>query len=198
MPDDGVKNYSDWQTLRMKFFVGSTNPVKINAVKNAVSEKYPEAKIIGLEVASDIKVQPMSDEETKQGAINRAKNALHDGLADHKIEEVLGVGLEGGVTEIDSQLWSTVWVAVVDQAGQVYLANGARFPIPIIIAAPIRNGEEMGPVVNKIVGGHNIRQKEGMIGVITKNFVHRTEEYTGIAKMALGLWYGRDWQQQLM
>ena len=182
----------------MKFLVGSTNPVKINAVKASVNEKFPEMEVIGREVESGIQVQPMTDEETKNGAINRAKNVLALGQADYPNEELLGIGLEGGVTEIDGRLWSTVWVAVVDQEGQLYLANGARFPVPGIIADPIRGGEEMGPVVNKIVGGHNIRQKEGMIGVITKNFVHRTEEYTGIAKMALGLWYGRDWQQGLV
>jgi len=34
-----------------------------------------------------------------------------------------------------------------------------------------------------------------MIGVVTNNFVDRTEEYSAIIKMALGLWYGRTWQK---
>ncbi len=182
----------------MKFFVGSTNPVKINAVKLAVSEKFPQVEVISADSVSGVNGQPLSDAETQQGAINRARYVREIGSKQFPDEEIIGVGLEGGVTTIDGQLWSTVWVAVVDQNNQLYLSNGARFPVPTIIADRIKQGEEMGPVVNKIVGGHNIRQKEGMIGVITKNFVHRTEEYTSIAKMALGLWYGRDWQAGLV
>jgi inosine/xanthosine triphosphatase len=182
----------------MLVFVGSTNPVKLNAVKIALADKYPDIQVIGQEVESGIAEQPMSDEETKTGAINRAQNVWQFGLAKYPNEEILGIGLEGGVTEISGQLWSTVWVAVIDKNQHFYLSNGARFPVPRIIAEPIRQGGEMGPVVNQIVGGHNIRQKEGMIGVITKNFVNRTEEYSGIAKMALGLWYGRDWEQGLV
>lgn len=197
MLNDGIKNYAK-RFITMIVFVGSTNPVKINAVKFACQEKYPNVQIIGREVASQVSSQPMSDDETKKGAINRATAVLKFGQTEFPNEELLGVGLEGGVTEIDGQLWSTVWVAVVDQQSNIYLSNGARFPVPEIIAQPIRNGGEMGPVVNKIVGGHNIRQKEGMIGVITQNFVNRTEEYSGIAKMALGLWYGRNWQKGLV
>jgi non-canonical (house-cleaning) NTP pyrophosphatase len=40
-------------------------------------------------------------------------------------------------------------------------------------------------------GEKDVRSKQGMIGIITNGFVDRTEEYTGITKMALGLWYGR-------
>ena len=49
----------------------------------------------------------------------------------------------------------------------------------------------------KKLGEADVRSKQGMVGVVTKNFVDRTEEYTGIIKMALGLWYGRDWKKSL-
>jgi non-canonical (house-cleaning) NTP pyrophosphatase len=43
----------------MKFFVASTNPVKINAVKQVVSKKFPQALVKSLEVASGVAAQPM-------------------------------------------------------------------------------------------------------------------------------------------
>ena len=55
----------------------------------------------------------------------------------------------------------------------------------------------MGPLVSKITGESDVRKKQGFIGVLTDGFVDRTEEYSGIAKMALGVWYGRNWQQTL-
>lgn len=198
----------------MIIFVGSTNPVKINAVIQAASETWPEVKVQGFEVESGIPEQPKSDEETKQGSLNRARNVLklikHQGESSFDLkslslvskhndqEQILGVGLEGGVFENEQgEMWSTVWVSVVDQEGKEFSSNGARFLVPEIVADRIRKGQEMGPIIAEVVGQHDVRSKQGMIGVITQNFVDRTEEYTSIAKMALGLWYGRNWLDEL-
>ena len=185
----------------MHIFVGSHNPVKINSVVGAASETWPDVVVEGFDVPSGIDEQPKSDKETKQGAINRAKSVLFEGLQKFETDEfqfeddqVLGVGLEGGIFEDDEgQMWSTVWAVVVDKTGFMEFANGARFQVPDIVADRIRNGEEMGPVISKVVGESDVRKKQGMIGITTKGFVDRTEEYQGIAKLALGLWYGRDW-----
>lgn len=185
----------------MHLFVGSSNPVKINAVTIAASEAWPAIVVQGYEVNSGIPAQPMGDDETRLGAENRAKAALEVGIRQQDLGNsgCLGVGLEGGVFETESgDLWSTVWVVVADQQGNLHHVNGARFKIPESIATPIREGREMGLVVNKMFGGQDVRRANGAIGVVTKNFVDRTEEYAAIAKLALGLWYGRDWESQLI
>lgn len=185
----------------MHIFVGSTNPVKINAVVTAASETWPEATVIGISVPSGVSDQPRTDQETYQGAANRAQAVLAAGLMQEKLdasELAVGIGLEGGVFERDDgQLWSTVWAVVCDQQQKLFSANGARFQVPEIIAKIIQAGQEMGPVVEKLVGESDIRSKQGMIGVITQSFVDRTEEYSGISKMALGLYYGQGWDEQL-
>jgi len=186
----------------MHIFIGSTNPVKINAVINAASETWPELKAKGFSVASGVSDQPRTDEETRQGAITRAKNVLAKGKKSMKKQSkkdalMLGVGLEGGVFQKGDELWSTVWAAVVDENSNLFTANGARFKVPTMIAQPILAGEEMGPVVSKLCGKDDVKKKNGAIGVVTKNFIDRTEEYTGIVKLALGLWYGKDWEKTL-
>jgi inosine/xanthosine triphosphatase len=184
----------------MHLFVGSQNPVKVNAATIAASETWPEVIVQGYDVPSGISEQPMSDEETRRGAANRAKAALAEGLKNFgnlSKEKALGIGLEGGVFKLGNELWSTVWIAVIDQEGNLHESNGARFKVPSQIADPILAGEEMGPVVGKFFGDADTSKKNGAIGVITQNFVDRTEEYTGIAKMALGLWYGRDWFEKI-
>lgn len=196
----------------MRIFVGSTNPVKINAVINAATETWPEVEVVGFSVFSGVDDQPRSDDETEQGAINRAQAVLEKGLAEEKTvvgsgevaadAELLGVGLEGGVFEKKlangaTELWSTVWVAVIDQQGNIVTSNGARCKIPQVVADKIQAGQEMGPVMVEITGNSKVRKGEGMIGVITEGFVDRTEEYSAIAKFALGLWYGRSWLQNL-
>jgi inosine/xanthosine triphosphatase len=192
-------DFSKRETMK-HLFVGSTNPAKLEAVRLAVVQHWPEVKIEGFNVKSNVSEQPMSDTETQTGAINRAKAALAAGLASgQKIpsNECLGIGLEGGVTKIGDELWATVWVAVTDQDGNVFSANGARIKISEFIAGPILAGGEMGPVVSKLVGIEDVRTKQGMIGVVTSNFVTRAEEYGNIAKLAIGLWYGREWDLPL-
>lgn len=204
----------------MNLFVGSTNPVKINSIVMAASEQWPDLVAKGYSVPSGIPEQPMTDSETKLGSINRAKGALEMGMKERNIEykyrekavqnsgkakglkysktQVLGIGMEGGVfLNEDNELWSTVWVTVVDIEGNMFSSNGARFKVPAKIADPILAGGEMGPIVGKFFKDPTIKQKQGAIGVITQGFVDRTEEYTGIAKLALGLWYGMGWEEKI-
>ncbi|NCN06742.1 MAG: DUF84 family protein [Candidatus Pacebacteria bacterium] len=177
----------------MKIAVGSTNPVKLTAVRIAAQGQWPDAVVEGFAVASGVAEQPRSDAETRQGAENRARAALAVGGS----KTTLGMGLEGGIHTFEGDLWSTVWVAVVDSAGRFCESNGARFKLPKTIADKLAIGEEMGPAVSKLFAGDNIKQKQGAIGVITKNFVTRTQEYASIAQLALGLWFGRDWEKAI-
>jgi len=181
----------------MKFFVASINPVKINAVKHAVSQKFSHTLVRGLEVESGVAAQPMSDQETRQGALNRAKAlkklALQKKLI--KANEVgLFIGLEGGVFHPDfaknkQELWSTVWAVALDQNDQSYFNNGARFPLPPFISQMLLDGKEMGPTLGAYLGDPNLKSKDGAIGFLTKNFTNRTDEYESIVKIAIGLWY---------
>lgn len=195
----------------MHIFIGSTNPVKINAATGAASEQWPEVVVEGVKVATGVDEQPRSDEETKQGAINRARAVLAEGLKRHPElasagngnaggvnSELLGMGLEGGIVDDGQEMWTTVWAAVVDQEGNLGLSAGSRFIVPEIIAAKIRAGGEMGPVIAQVLGEadlNRIKQNEGVIGVVTEGFVDRTEEYQAVAKLALGVWFGRNWQK---
>lgn len=189
----------------MIIFVGSQNPVKINAVIRAASETWPNVEVRGLNIPSGINEQPITDEETRTGAENRALKALEDGLnlynsnpnlsskADLDLG-VLGLGMEGGVfTSEDGTLWNTVWAAVADSHGFMTVANGQRFELKDPLASAIKSGKEMGPALSSMTGVSEINRQQGMIGIVTNGFSDRTEEYAGLAKLTLGLWYGRNW-----
>ncbi|MDQ3008709.1 MAG: inosine/xanthosine triphosphatase [bacterium] len=184
----------------MIIFVGSQNPVKIAAVSQAAAALKPQA-VTGFAVPSNVSEQPMTDPETRQGAYNRAMAAMVEGkktLVPESKTTLLAIGLEGGVTKNeDGELWSTVWASVVDEEGKRFEANGGRVRIPEPIAAAILSGGEMGPIMEKMMGIDNLKHKQGMFGIITNNFVDRTSEYSTIAKIALGLWYGQGWDESL-
>lgn len=105
--------------------------------------------------------------------------------------------MEGGVFRRDKTWWSTVWAALALDRNTVIPVNGARFPLPTPIAKAIEQGWEMGPAIDRLIGEDQVSRRQGMIGVITKNFVDRTEEYQSLVKMALGLWYGRNWTNKI-
>jgi len=184
----------------MIFLVGSTNPVKVNAVKDASISQWPDAAFKEFEVKSGVSEQPMTDEETLLGSINRSKEALKAGklvIDTEPDSEVLSVGLEGGIMMINDKMWTTIWATVTDISNQHYSANGGRFLVPQFLADQIQGGEEMGPAISKYFGGRSIKTQEGLVGVVTKNFLDRTQLYSAIAKLAIGQWYGRNWQKQL-
>jgi len=188
----------------MRIYLGSENPVKINAVIAAASETWPDVQVIGCNVPSGVNDQPLSDAETKTGALNRARAALEDGLtmlkqANQPLDEenILGLGLEGGVEDVDGEMWSTVWGVVVDSLGNEFFSNGARFKIDELLATRIRAGQELGPIISQIAGESQVNRKQGFIGIATNNFIDRTEEYASIAKLTIGLWYGRHWKNKL-
>lgn len=194
--------------MKLKAFVASENPVKINAVKLALSRHFPQCQVLGLATDSGVAAQPMSDQETYQGAINRVKKLKElilspAGRTKFKIgktDRLLFAAAEGGVYYPafleKKQLWSTVWVAVSDQRRPIFTASGARFPLPTKISQGILSGQELADVLGEMLADPQIRSKQGAIGVMTKDFVNRTGEYAAIAELAIGLWYGREVQQQ--
>lgn len=183
----------------MQIFLGSTNPVKINAVTQAASETWSDVVVTGFEAQSGISDQPRSDEETKLGSSNRAKAALTAGLKQQpETTDCIAIGMEGGVFEnTQGEMWNTVWACVVDTTGGIVHANGERFLLPVVLADQIRAGKEMGSAMDELAGTTNIKHAQGMIGIITRGFLDRTEMYAGLAKLALGLWYGREWEKNL-
>ena len=81
--------------------VGSSNPTKINAVKQAFHLVYPKIKfkVIGKSVSSNVSDQPMGEKETFLGANNRVLGLLKD-------EANYYVGIEGGCCFIDKKLYA--------------------------------------------------------------------------------------------
>lgn len=176
----------------MVIVVASKNPAKIEAVKLALKNDFANAEVVSIEVDSLVSSQPFTDEETKQGSINRAKNAL-----DKTPNATLAVGLEGGAFREGKDVWNTVWCSVVDREGNVFSVNGMRFVLPTVISEKMNEGTELGYVMDQISGKTNTKHDEGMIGIVSNGYVKRAEAYADLVKLALGLWNGRKWEKNI-
>lgn len=165
----------------MKVAIGTRNRAKVQAVKDAFT--FSESiQFIESAVPSEVSEQPFSDEETMQGAINRAKNALIKEQAD------IGIGLEGGVMETDEGCFLCNWGALVDQHIQPIVASGAKIPLPKEIYDELTKGKELGEIMDIYTNQHHVSQNEGAIGIFTNGFVSRKEMFEHILKMLIGQW----------
>ena len=164
----------------MKIAVGTKNKAKVGAVETIVREYFPNVEIESIDVASDVSVQPFSNEETRQGAINRARNTFGQTNAD------LSFGLEGGVDEIDGIMYCCNWGAVVLKDGTVFSSSGAQFALPEVIAEQLRIGKELGPVMDVYTNMENIRHNQGAIGIFSAGLIDRKEMFEHIVKLLVG------------
>jgi len=163
----------------MKITIGSTNPVKVNAVKQVLKPLYPKASYVSVNTDSQVGDQPMSIKATKTGAKNRAQSALKTTQAD------MAVGLEGGIFEIDDRMYSFAWCAVTDKTGKTSFGGGMCFPLPPKIAKAIDQGGELGPLMDKLTGKKDIKKKGGSISILTNGLTTRIKGYKELIRMAL-------------
>lgn len=164
----------------MKIIIGSNNPAKIEAVKWAFQAFQENYELFPINAASGVSEMPFTDEETIRGAINRAESALTIGQGD------IGIGLEGGVQETSYGLLLCNWGALASKEHPPIIAGGARILLPDEIAILLRNGEELGPVMDDYTKKQNIRKKEGAVGVFTNGNIDRVEMFTHLTKLLVG------------
>lgn len=157
----------------MKVAVGSTNPVKINATKQAFAKVWPNKKweVVGIEVLSGVSNQPMSDIESIKGATNRAKGAIKAAKAD------FGVGLEGGIHKTNGKWFDTGWAVVVDKNGMEGIGTSIRMQSPPAMMKYVKKGMELGDVDDLLFGKKNTKHKQGHFGLMSKGVLLREEAY---------------------
>jgi len=161
--------------------VASTNPVKIEAVERAFARMFPHAKftVEPLKADSGVSSQPLSDEETLQGAhnrVSRARKARPDG--DY------WVGIEGGVADSSGGMTAFAWMEIQSR-GQVGRARTASFYLPEKVAAYVRAGMELGKADDLVFGQSDSKRKNGAVGLLTGNTITRTGLYEHALVMAL-------------
>jgi len=165
----------------MKIIVSSKNPVKINSTTEAFEKVFPKEKFetVGVSVSSEVSDQPMTEEETLQGAINRANNAYKkDKNAD------FWVGIEGGIQEINNELMTFAWVYIKTEE-LVGKGRSASFFLPPKIVELIREGKELGVADDIVFGKTNSKQKNGAIGILTGDLIVRKTLYIPAIIIAL-------------
>ena len=90
----------------MKIIVASKNPVKVQAVTTAFELAFPQKMhhVEGIGVPSGVSDQPMSEEETRLGAYNRAQGAKD---VDEAAAQIAIAHFNSGLTYVGVANYST-------------------------------------------------------------------------------------------
>jgi inosine/xanthosine triphosphatase len=162
-----------------KVLVASQNPVKIEAVGEALSAVLnQELQLEGVSVESGVSDQPMSDEETLRGASNRV-NRAQDRYPGYDFY----VGLEGGVEESPWGLMAFAWI-VIRSDGTTGQARTAGFFLPPRVAKLVHEGYELGDADDMVFGQKNSKQQSGAVGLLTNNQITRKTLYLPAVQLA--------------
>ena len=165
----------------MKIIIASKNPVKIQSTLQAFRAMFPaqDFEIEGISVPSGVADQPMSDQETWQGAINRVE----------KVKEIAPnadywVGIEGGIILHGQEMETFAWIIIYSQT----LKGKARtcgFFLPPKVAELVNQGYELGDADDMVFGASNSKQTSGASGLLTGNVINRTKLYQPAIVLAL-------------
>jgi len=161
--------------------IGSQNPVKVQCVQDAFKTAFAEESFVftGVDVPSNVSDQPMTDDETFQGAFNRATNAR---LA--RPDAAFWVGIEGGISDEDGMMEAFAWMVIISKE-QTARARTATFPLPPEVARLVRQGVELGVADDQVFGRSNSKQKDGAVGLLTHGVIDRREYYAHAMTLAL-------------
>jgi len=165
--------------------VGSMNRVKVEAVRNVMERIYGDVRVTPVNVPSGVPDQPFED-ETEQGAENRARVAL----GDHD----LSVGIEAGVFEQHDGLYDIQKCCIIDSDGRISRGQGSGFRYPDEVADLVRCGHTVGDAFRALYGKSEIGKNGGAIGMLSNGLLDRESltEQAVLAAMIPRMWGSRD------
>ena len=148
----------------LKVAVGSTNPVKVAAVREIVSRFHPQLELSEMDASGMVGEQPWGS-EAEEGAKARAHACL--------AEKDLGIGIEAGVWEREDGLYDVQYCAIVDRMGRTTVGHGMGFMYPPAIAEKVRNGASVGTACAQLFEEGDQGSGVGAIGILTNGAMDR-------------------------
>ena len=164
-----------------RVIVASKNPVKVQSTKTGFLAFFPSMDwdVQGFSIPSGVSDQPMSDEETLQGATNRVKEAQKQ----HPNAD-FWVGIEGGCAIQEQKMWVFAWVVVCSH-GRFSKAKTSMFALPEHISKLVQEGIELGIATDMVFGKENTKHSQGVVGMLSKGLIDRTQYYVQPMILAL-------------
>ncbi len=167
----------------MKLYIGSTNPSKVEALIETIRDYsfLANAEVYAYKTASEVSHQPLTLEETVQGAMQRAKNVF--GNCDYSF------GIESGLFEFPlTKSYMDVCVCIIYDGNKFFEGLSCGFTIPPKINRLVHKSEvdmEQACFETNLTSQRKIGSAEGIIGLLTKGRITRKDYTKQAIQMAL-------------
>ena len=177
----------------MKILIGTNNPGKIQAAKEAFESFFEDIEIQGIPVLSEVRDQPV-DLEIYEGARNRVNNLIKY-AKENNIEAEYFLGVESGITNLLGK-WEIVNVAIIkDKSGYESFGTSAGFPVPDKYVNEIIE-TDLGKTMDKMFNEHDLRSSKGGISLLTRNTIDRIDITKEAFIMALTQFVNEFWNDK--
>lgn len=164
----------------MKIVLGSTSQEKRQILKKALQKFGIQGEILVCEVDSGIAEQPLDEQTTILGAVNRTKGAY---LKNKNVD--MSVGLEGGLVKIDKKHYYLVCVAaLLDRDKKIYLGVSSKLKIPDEVSSSVENGTPFGQAIRS----YSKTQNNPKVKKYVEQLITREEAFIEAVKNALVIW----------
>jgi len=117
--------------------IGTISKQKTKYLKEALKDLKISAEIIPIKVESNISNQPKNTKETKQGSINRAKEAL-------KTEYDFSIGIEVGYNKNKGKYEMFCFVTIIDKKGYQKSSQSCKLLLPEYHQKILNKGKYLG------------------------------------------------------
>jgi len=121
----------------MKIAIGTTSEQKIGYLKEVLDEIGFKAEIFPVETESEVSTQPITEDETLQGSINRARKSL-----DKVSDADFGVGIEVGY-HLNSKSRYTMFccTTIIDRNNFIETCKSSQFLLPEFHQKVLKKGK---------------------------------------------------------
>ena len=163
--------------------IGSRNAAKVKAVKDVFALFGKEAEARGFSVETGVSDQPLSLDETVQGAVNRAKKAWEQA----KGECDYSVGIESGLVKVSQTQtgYMDFGANAVFDGERVYIGLNSCFEWPEkIFEKVMKEGKEVSDAWIEL-WGDDLRDEQGGIGRLSLGNMPRHKLHESGLIMAL-------------
>lgn len=178
--------------MTLKIAVGSRREPKLVGVRlaleNLAAVPWPAtgATLEAFDIPSGAADTPIGDLAIIAGARRRAHGALAAMGGDG-----LGLGLEGGVTVLSRRPlvvvlrnWTVAWDGTTEGLGA-----SPSVQLPAALARAVFGGEDLAAAIDRLVGDHDVRSRQGTFGVLTRDLITRADAFALSVVAALAPWY---------
>ena|ERR1039458_1470320 len=165
----------------MKILIASIRAPKVNGVQRAFRKlshisSFHNLVFEPLQIESGVQATPLSIDELMTGARQRAETAFAS-AGSKSSEIILSVGVEGGLYVSQKHAFLQSWACVYDGERFSFGSSGS-IEIPQALSdAVIRDGTDLGKVIDIFAEQNDVRSNQGTWGILTGDLITREDSF---------------------